>query len=614
MDDLPFVSMLRICKISGQELPTLNIQNISDIRDLKRELRDRHSFPVCLQQLLHKGISLDDLTKLELLQDGSRLDDSAPPDSLDASIHLQLVLSTASTDAELEETTAQKTDPEHGWVLVSEAIRGRSSCAQRNMEDHVRREGQSIDSIKCQQRVAASKSLRFDPLEQLGTPRPLAAIAAKSSFALSSHRKLLLDQAADVVPCTEYQILNAPGNSHVNLAAVARAVSIPFGPPGTPVNARSPAHNRSEVHAQSMWVVQREVSSPTRRSPEGTPVHHARTLPANLGVDDKGTGLMATRFGGEQESDMLEKLGDKYKDAPVADPETARVQLVSLGSYCGPKLSFQKMGRGAETLPFDWIRTRMSGILRFLRSNFEGFYDFTTQQRVPETGSMMVMFRGYHHSFWHDDPTEPKMHERYNRRIARLFDINSVVARSITSSAVKTDDWVRPVLFVRSIVSNEEVLQIPELMVELRKHFGQSARLLMVLESQRRFNGPAIVMEEPGVYLYYLSCDVHTKDHPDNAMPYARPTQHALDWCIGREPTCEIRRMHTLQDAFAISDPYPGGMQGMGGLIAFEESTPETSPAGNENAMPMQDVGNASDPGAKVMFHAQTANAVAACS
>ena len=105
MDDLPFVSMLRICKISGQELPTLNIQNISDIRDLKRELRDRHSFPVCLQQLLHKGISLDDLTKLELLQDGSRLDDSAPPDSLDASIHLQLVLSTASTDAELEETT-----------------------------------------------------------------------------------------------------------------------------------------------------------------------------------------------------------------------------------------------------------------------------------------------------------------------------------------------------------------------------------------------------------------------------------------------------------------------------------------------------------------------------
>ncbi|CAE7573462.1 unnamed protein product, partial [Symbiodinium sp. CCMP2456] len=157
----------------------------------------------------------------------------------------------------------------------------------------------------------------------------------------------------------------------------------------------------------------------------------------------------------------------------------AHVQLVSLGSYCGPKLSFQKMGRGAETLPFDWIRTRMSGILRLLRSNFEGFYEFVTQMRVPDTGHM-VMFRGYYHSFWHDDPTEPMMHERYNRRIARLWDI---------------DSEVRPVLFVRSIVSNEEVLQIPELMQQLRQHFGQHARLLMVLESQRQFTGPALVTE-----------------------------------------------------------------------------------------------------------------------
>ena len=93
---------------------------------------------------------------------------------------------------------------------------------------------------------------------------------------------LPVSKAADVVSCSrEHQNLIALGNSHVphwqdrpqpswqkismnknasngrsvepqvNLAAVARAVSIPFGPPGTPVNARSPAHNWSEVHAQS---------------------------------------------------------------------------------------------------------------------------------------------------------------------------------------------------------------------------------------------------------------------------------------------------------------------------------------------------------------------------
>lgn len=360
---------------------------------------------------------------------------------------------------------------------------------------------------------------------------------------------------------------------------------------------------------QGIWVVQREASSPMRRSQDATPVHQMNVqhttsqmstgTPVNAqGVDDKGTGLMATRFGGQQESDMLEKLGDKYKDAaPLADAETAHVQLVSLGSYCGPKLSFQKMGRGAETLPFDWIRTRMSGILRLLRSNFEGFYDFVTQMRVPDTGHM-VMFRGYYHSFWHDDPTEPMMHERYNRRIARLWDI---------------DSEVRPVLFVRSIVSNEEVLQIPELMQQLRQHFGQHARLLMVLESQRQFTGPALVTEDPGVLLYYLSMEVHAKDHPDNPMPYARPTQCALDWVIGREPESELHVFQTLNEAFAVSDPYPGGMQGLGGLIAFEETTPEASPAGNENAIPAQDAGNANELRDKVSFHAQTAKAVATC-
>ena len=105
------------------------------------------------------------------------------------------------------------------------------------------------------------------------------------------------------------------------------------------------------------------------------------------GIDDKGTGLMASRFGaGKQESDLLENLGKKYQQNPdafcqkrkhsrwkparnllfytfsscycnkscfVLSATKDQVQLFSLGSYCGPKLSFQKMGRGAATLPFE---------------------------------------------------------------------------------------------------------------------------------------------------------------------------------------------------------------------------------------------------------------------
>eukprot|EP00930_Biecheleria_cincta_P068440 TRINITY_DN5587_c0_g1_i1.p1 TRINITY_DN5587_c0_g1~~TRINITY_DN5587_c0_g1_i1.p1 ORF type:complete len:467 (+),score=59.82 TRINITY_DN5587_c0_g1_i1:168-1403(+) len=273
--------------------------------------------------------------------------------------------------------------------------------------------------------------------------------------------------------------------------------------------------------------------------------------------NDKGVGLMATRFGGQQESDMLERLGEKYQKQGPADELTSHVQLVSLGSYCGPKLSFQKMGRGAETLPFDWMRTRLDGLLHFLRHDFEGFFDFVTQQRVPDSG-VMVMFRGYYHSFWHDDPTEPSMREKYHRRIARLWSINSST---------------RPVLFVRSMVGPEEVLQMPELMAELSRCFGRDAKMLLILENQTRLQGPILIQNQPNLMLYYLELDVHGAAHPDNPAPYARPTQCALDWCVGRIPQ-NLRQYPNVETAFQIADPYAAGLKGLGGLDAFEQAPP----------------------------------------
>ena len=147
----------------------------------------------------------------------------------------------------------------------------------------------------------------------------------------------------------------------------------------------------------------------------------------------------------------------------------------------------------------------MEGIIHFLRRelrkqgqsgpghDFEGFFDFVTQQRVPDTdlmearrgleGSLLircfeVMFRGYYHSFWHDDPTEASMRERYERRQARLWELQG-------SDRVK--------LFVRSNVSHTEVLQVPELMSELRRHFG-AVRLLLVLEPHGEEQRRAIIL------------------------------------------------------------------------------------------------------------------------
>jgi hypothetical protein len=184
--------------------------------------------------------------------------------------------------------------------------------------------------------------------------------------------------------------------------------------------------------------------------------------------------------GREQESDLMERL-------PKASPEEAaklgggafpEVSLVSLGCYCGPKLTFQRMGRGAETLPFDWIRTTHEGVLHFLTTDFEGFYDFLTQKPVPGC-TAMTMYRSHHHSFWHDDPTDPGMHERYERRFQRFRDI---------------DASSRPVLFVRVAADAQaELAGAPDLAAELAARFGPRAALLLVLNFQEKRQGATLI-------------------------------------------------------------------------------------------------------------------------
>ena len=66
--------MLRVFKMSGEELVSTSVGELASVMTLKELLRSRYGFPICLQQLL---------------QDSSCLDNSA---KLDAPTDLQLVL------------------------------------------------------------------------------------------------------------------------------------------------------------------------------------------------------------------------------------------------------------------------------------------------------------------------------------------------------------------------------------------------------------------------------------------------------------------------------------------------------------------------------------------
>ena len=174
-----------------------------------------------------------------------------------------------------------------------------------------------------------------------------------------------------------------------------------------------------------------------------------------------------------QESDLMELI--RAKDVPT-DVSTDAIQLVSLGCSCSPKLSFKGMGRGAETLPFDWVRTTLRGVHQLMTSNFKDFFDFTTRQVVHlEEGASMTIIRAEEHSFWHDDPTSASMRERYLRRIDRFNAI---------------DAHKKGVLFVRGAATSDEVADASIIINDLQLRFGVHAAFLLVID----FQGPTAVV------------------------------------------------------------------------------------------------------------------------
>ena len=58
--------MLRVWRMSGEQLASLALDDMTDVKDLKQALRREFDCPACLQQLLHDGSSLDDAARQAL--------------------------------------------------------------------------------------------------------------------------------------------------------------------------------------------------------------------------------------------------------------------------------------------------------------------------------------------------------------------------------------------------------------------------------------------------------------------------------------------------------------------------------------------------------------------
>lgn len=261
-----------------------------------------------------------------------------------------------------------------------------------------------------------------------------------------------------------------------------------------------------------------------------------------------------------QESDLLETV-TKVQDP--CDPATRHIRLVSLGCYCGPKLSFQKMGRGAETLPFDWLRVRMEGLFDFLHADFQGFFEYGTKLLPEEGGGGMTIYRGKHHAFWHDNPTDAGMRERYQRRIARFKEINASSQRG-----------GEPVLFVRVAGHTGELAQVPGLLAELKTRFGDLTRLLVIVNFQRQNIGPSLVQGLDDLMIWFLHEDAHRRTSPHFSHPYKEAAQVALDWIIGRPLQAPLNTFENMDRLAAMVTVNKWGESGLMNLPAFEAPLP----------------------------------------
>lgn len=203
------------------------------------------------------------------------------------------------------------------------------------------------------------------------------------------------------------------------------------------------------------------------------------------------------------------------------DPDGLRV--VSLGNYCGVRQSIKKAGYDAESLPFDWMRTRVEGILHYMRSDFDGFFNFVTKMDVPNSGigaPAMVMFRDHLHSFWHDDPTQEIEREKYRRRIKRFDNLAK-------------DNPSRVLLFVRALAQADELGKTKDLLAELCKQFGPKAKLLITVDLQATTAGPILVSSHPNLLAYFNSPAVHAAAM--DGAPYEEAVRCGVAWALGQE-------------------------------------------------------------------------------
>lgn len=227
-------------------------------------------------------------------------------------------------------------------------------------------------------------------------------------------------------------------------------------------------------------------------------------------------------------------------------PEAAFVPIVSLGSWCGVKAACRGMGISSPTLPFDWVRLALRGVLDALEHDFEGFlsYDGVSFHDFAHPNGEVFFAQG--RSFWHDDLRLAEIHEKYGRRVRRFRDlIQTVKARSV------------PVIFVRAVATTFELFDVDKLLeCVMRISEPSPVWLLLLLDAQHK-SGTILIRDRPNVLIGTVSRHIDANvEYSVTQPPYVSAYHNALRAMLalasrGLEPpsASHVLSMTTLLEA-----------------------------------------------------------------
>lgn len=233
---------------------------------------------------------------------------------------------------------------------------------------------------------------------------------------------------------------------------------------------------------------------------------------------------------------------------------------VSLGCYCGVKLSFRRLGLDSATLPLDWNRTRIEKVIEFLQTDFDEYLsDVDGPISIPNT--KLSAFRGPGHSFWHDNIEDPDVQIKLERRIDRFLQLGA-------SS--------RQIMFVRALATYDELAEADDLYAELLSKFGSDDTevYLLVIVCMQDVNGPVKSDQSPGLFIFQLGKQAHgSAVDADGPAPFCEPIKWALKHIQGQgasEPRHVASALAMLESG--VVTPKSVGLDGMEGIASFEAS------------------------------------------